>query len=69
MTEFDYARYDRIRPIRWMGDALELLDQRHLPFNTGYVRASDSDALRYEKRMIDDWFYATVLPRERAARR
>ena len=45
MTEFDYARYDRIRPIRWMGDALELLDQRHLPFNTGYVRASDSDAV------------------------
>ena len=26
------ARYDRIRPIRWTGDAVELLDQRKLPF-------------------------------------
>ena len=35
-------------------------------------RANDSDALRYEKRMIDDWFYSAILPRdrnERAARR
>ncbi len=45
MTEFDYARYDRIRPIRWTGEALELLDQRHLPFDTGYVRANGSDAV------------------------
>ena len=45
MTEFDYARYDRIRPIRWTGDAIELLDQRHLPFDTGYVRATGSDAV------------------------
>lgn len=43
MTEIDYARYDRIRPIRWTGDALELLDQRHLPFESGYVRAESSD--------------------------
>ncbi len=45
MSEFDYARYDRIRPIRWTGDALELLDQRKLPFETGYVRAEISDAV------------------------
>ena len=33
MTEtIDYARYDRIRPIHWTGDTLELLDQRRLPF-------------------------------------
>ncbi|HEY4531145.1 MAG TPA: S-methyl-5-thioribose-1-phosphate isomerase, partial [Luteimonas sp.] len=41
----DYARYDRIRPIRWTGDALELLDQRRLPFETAYVACTDSDAV------------------------
>ncbi|WP_103075814.1 S-methyl-5-thioribose-1-phosphate isomerase [Solilutibacter silvestris] len=40
---FDYARYDRIRPIRWTGDALELLDQRHLPFSTTYLASRSSD--------------------------
>ncbi len=39
----DYARYDRIRPIRWTGDALELLDQRRLPFATEYVTCTRSD--------------------------
>ena len=39
----DYARYDRIRPIRWTGDALELLDQRKLPFATEYVTCTRSD--------------------------
>jgi len=43
MTELDFDRYDRIRPIRWTGDALELLDQRRLPFHTEYVRCNTSD--------------------------
>jgi methylthioribose-1-phosphate isomerase len=43
MTDIDYARYDRIRPIRWTGDALELLDQRKLPFDTEYLTCSTSD--------------------------
>jgi methylthioribose-1-phosphate isomerase len=38
----DYARYDRIRPIRWTGDALELLDQRRLPFTVEYVTCRSS---------------------------
>ena len=38
MNTFDYARYDRIRPICWCGDALELLDQRQLPFASQYLR-------------------------------
>ena len=29
-TTIDFDRYDRIRPIRWTGEALELLDQRKL---------------------------------------
>ena len=39
----DYARYDRIRPIRWTGEALELLDQRRLPFETVYATCRGSD--------------------------
>ena len=41
----DYDRYDRIRPIRWTGGALELLDQRKLPFAVEYVTCADSDAV------------------------
>ena len=37
-TDFDFDRYDRIRPIRWTGEVLELLDQRRLPFEVEYVR-------------------------------
>ncbi len=44
-ADIDYARYDRIRPIRWTGDALELLDQRKLPFAVEYVRCDTSDAV------------------------
>ena len=44
MTDaIDYARYDRIRPIRWTGDALELLDQRKLPFAVEYITCASSD--------------------------
>jgi methylthioribose-1-phosphate isomerase len=39
----DYARYDRIRPLRWTGDALELLDQRKLPFLSEYITCRTSD--------------------------
>ncbi len=44
MTDtFDFDRYDRVRPIRWTGDALELLDQRKLPFIVEYVCCETSD--------------------------
>jgi methylthioribose-1-phosphate isomerase len=44
MTDaIDYARYDRIRPIRWTGDALELLDQRKLPFTVEYLTCRTAD--------------------------
>ena len=39
----DYARYDRIRPIRWTGSALELLDQRKLPVVVEYLSCTTSD--------------------------
>ncbi|MGR4877540.1 S-methyl-5-thioribose-1-phosphate isomerase [Pseudoxanthomonas sp. LARHCG66] len=39
----DYARYDHVRPIRWTGSALELLDQRKLPFVVEYLSCTTSD--------------------------
>ncbi|WP_448666813.1 S-methyl-5-thioribose-1-phosphate isomerase [Pseudoxanthomonas mexicana] len=39
----DYTRYDRIRPIRWTGSALELLNQRKLPFVVEYLSCTTSD--------------------------
>jgi methylthioribose-1-phosphate isomerase len=44
-ADFDFDRYDRVRPIRWTGDALELLDQRKLPFAVHYVRCGDHRAV------------------------
>src|SRR6476659_3062713 len=38
----DFDRYDRIRPIRWLGDRLALLDQRNLPFVVEYLECRDS---------------------------
>ena len=43
--DIDYARYDRIRPIRWNGDTLELLDQRKLPFTVEYVDCRTASAV------------------------
>ncbi|MES2859155.1 MAG: S-methyl-5-thioribose-1-phosphate isomerase [Pseudomonadota bacterium] len=42
-TPIDFDRYDRIRPIRWTGDSLELLDQRQLPFVVEYATSRSSD--------------------------
>ena len=41
--DFDYARYDRIRPLRWTVKTLEVLDQRKLPFVTEYLTCVTSD--------------------------
>ena len=41
----DFDRYDRIRPIRWLGDRLSLLDQRKLPFLVEYLDCRDSAAV------------------------
>lgn len=44
MTDaIDYERYDRIRPILWTVDALQLLDQRKLPFEVEHVVCTTSD--------------------------
>lgn len=41
--DIDYARYDRIRPILWTGETLDLLDQRKLPFQVEHLSSHDSD--------------------------
>jgi hypothetical protein len=43
------------------GDAT--LQDMNYQFNSN--RLSDSDPLRYEKHMIDAWFYKAVAPRKR----
>lgn len=40
---FDYARYDRIRPLLWTGDTLQVLDQRKLPFAVEHLQCTSSD--------------------------
>lgn len=42
---------------------------RDMDFSNRAHRYYDGDALRFEKRMLDEWFYANVLPGERSARR
>lgn len=42
-NDIDYARYDRIRPILWTGETLDLLDQRKLPFQVEHLSSHDSD--------------------------
>ena len=42
-NHIDFDRYDRIRPIRWTGTSLELLDQRKLPFEVEYRCCDSSD--------------------------
>ncbi|HET6395544.1 MAG TPA: S-methyl-5-thioribose-1-phosphate isomerase [Pseudoxanthomonas sp.] len=44
-ASLDFDRYDHIRPILWTGQALELLDQRKLPFAVEHVACHDSDAV------------------------
>ena len=44
MTDsIDFERYDRIRPILWTEDALQLLDQRKLPFEVEHLICTTSD--------------------------
>lgn len=45
MNTLDYDRYDHVRPLRWTSEALELLDQRALPFVVTTVACRSSDAV------------------------
>jgi hypothetical protein len=45
------------------------VELRDMAFSGRATRYFNGDALRFEKRLLDEWFYATVLPSERSARR
>jgi len=45
VNAIDYDRYDHVRPLRWTGAALELLDQRVLPFEVCHLTCESSDAV------------------------
>jgi len=67
----DWPRIDLHYTVEQDGRVLRSGDAqlRDMSFMDRIGRANDSDSLRYEKRMIDDWFYTAILPRDRAARR
>jgi hypothetical protein len=67
----DWPRIDLHFAIESNGQVLRSGDVqlRDMAFMDRIGRYTDSDSLRYEKRMIDDWFYSAIAPRERAARR
>lgn len=39
----DYARYDRVRAVEWTGEALQLLDQRKLPFEVEFITCRSAE--------------------------
>jgi len=67
----EWPRIDLRYTIESNGQVLRSGDAqlRDMAFMDRIGRYTDGDTLRYERRMIDDWFYSTILPRERAARR
>lgn len=67
----DWPRIDLRYTIEQDGQVLRSGDAqlRDMSFMDRPTRYMDSDSLRHEKRMIEDWFHATIVPRERAARR
>ncbi len=42
MTAADLDRYDRVRALRWLGDRLDLLDQRILPRQVAWLSYTDA---------------------------
>ena len=67
----DWPRIDLRFAIEQNGQVLRSgeVQLRDMAFMNRISRHTDSDSLRHEKRMIDDWFYSAIMPREHAARR
>ena len=67
----DWPRIDLRFAVEQNGQVLRSgeVKLRDMAFMNRISRPTDNDSLRYEKRMIDDWFYSAIVPRERAARR
>lgn len=67
----DWPRIDLRFAIEQNGQVLRSgeVQLRDMAFMDRISRHTDDDSLRHEKRMIDDWFYSAIVPREQAARR
>lgn len=67
----DWPRIDLRFAIEQDGQVLRSgeVQLRDMAFMSRISRHTDNDSLNHEKRMIDDWFYSVIVPRERAARR
>ena len=67
----EWPRMDLHYTIESNGQVLRSGDAqlRDMAFMDRIGRYTDGDKLRYERRMIDDWFYETIMPRQRSARR
>lgn len=67
----DWPRIDLRFTIEQNGQVLRSGEAqlRDMAFMDRISRYNDSESLSHEKRMIDDWFHSTIVPRERAARR
>ncbi|QNA87734.1 DUF3016 domain-containing protein [Massilia sp. Dwa41.01b] len=71
VKQIDWPRIDLRYTIEQDGKVLRSGDAqlRDMTFMDRFTRANESGSLRFEKRMIDEWFYSTIVPREQAARR
>jgi len=70
-TSLDWPRIDLQFEIKSSGQTVRSGEAtlRDMEFSSRSKRYYDGDALRFEKRMLDEWFDAVVLPSERSARR
>jgi hypothetical protein len=71
VKQVDWPRMDLRYTIEQDGQVLlsgeaQLRDMAFMDHIRSY---RDSESLSHEKRMIDDWFYSTIVPRDRAAGR
>jgi len=66
----DWPRIDLHYTVEQDGKVLRSGDAelRDMGFMDRMVRMNDSESLRFEKRMIEDWFYTEILPRDRSER-
>jgi len=67
----DWPRIDLQFEIESKGQIVQsgVVQLRDMAFMDRARRYFDGDPLRFEKRMVDEWFYSTVAPRERSASR
>jgi hypothetical protein len=67
----DWPRIELQYEIESKGEIVRsgVVQLRDMAFLDRGNRYFNGDALRFEKRMVDEWFYSTVAPRERSASR